>query len=199
MSTLTPITQVSPPPRFTQETLGWVPWVEPLDELDLTERHYEGLVQRPKAKNPYFRLLARDPEVLGARTKTDLDIFYNTADGLGRAERELGAAVASRSNGCVYCASVHSAFATHFSKRGEEVQRLLDDGVGADLGDEAWNAVRDAVVALTATPVRFGAEHVAALRASGLDDVAVLDVINSGAFFNWANRLMLSLGEPTLS
>ena len=199
MSTLTPITHVSSPPRFTQETLGWVPWVEPLDELDLTERHYEGLVQRPRAKNPYFRLLARDPEVLGARTKTDLDIFYNTADGLGRAERELGAAVASRSNGCVYCASVHSAFATHFSKRGDDVQRLLDDGVGADLGDETWNAVRDAVVALTATPVRFRAEHVAALRATGLDDIAVLDVINSGAFFNWANRLMLSLGEPTLS
>jgi alkylhydroperoxidase domain protein len=199
MSTLTPITEVSLPPRFTQEALGWVPWVEPLDELDLTERHYEGLVQRPRAKNPYFRLLARDPEVLGARTKTDLDIFYNTADGLGRAERELGAAVASRSNGCVYCASVHSAFATHFSKRGEEVQRLLDDGVGADLGDETWNAVRDAVVALTATPVRFGAEHVAALREAGVDDIAILDVINSGAFFNWANRLMLSLGEPTLS
>ena len=199
MSTLTPITHVSSPPRFTQETLGWVPWVEPLDELDLTERHYEGLVQRPRAKNPYFRLLARDPEVLGARTKTDLDIFYNTAAGLGRAERELGAAVASRSNGCVYCASVHSAFATHFSKRGDDVQRLLDDGVGADLGDEAWNAVRDAVVALTATPVRFEAEHVAALRATGLDDIAVLDVINSGAFFNWANRLMLSLGEPTVS
>jgi alkylhydroperoxidase family enzyme len=37
------------------------------------------------------------------------------------------------------------------------------------------------------------------LRASGLDEVAILDVINSGAFFNWANRLMLSLGEPTLS
>jgi alkylhydroperoxidase domain protein len=199
MSTLTTRTEVQSPPRFTRETLGWVPWVEPLAELDLTERHYEGLVQRPRAKNPYFRLLARDPEVLGARTKTDLDIFYNTADGLGRAERELGAAVASRSNGCVYCASVHSAFATHFSKRGDDVQRLLDDGVGADLGDETWNAVRDAVVALTATPVRFGAEHVAALRAAGLDDVAVLDVINSGAFFNWANRLMLSLGEPTLS
>jgi len=198
MSTLTTATEVTPPPRFTQESLGWVPWVEPLDELDLTERHYEGLVQRPRAKNPYFRLLARDPEVLGARTRTDLDIFYNTADGLGRAERELGAAVASRSNGCVYCASVHSAFATHFSKRGDDVQRLLDDGVAADLGDETWNAVRDAVVALTATPVRFGAEHVVALRAAGLDDVAVLDVVYSGAFFNWANRLMLSLGEPAV-
>ena len=197
MSTLTTPAEVATPSVFTSDTLGWVPWLEPLADDELTERHYEGLVQRARAKNPYFRLLARDPEVLGARTRTDLDIFYNTEGGLGRAERELGATVASRSNGCVYCASVHSAFATHFSKRGDDVQRLLDEGVATDLGDDVWNAVRDAVVALTATPVRFGAEHVAALHAAGLGDAAVLDVINSGSFFNWANRLMLSLGEPT--
>jgi alkylhydroperoxidase family enzyme len=34
------------------------------------------------------------------------------------------------------------------------------------------------------------------LHAAGLA-AAVLDVINSGSFFNWANRLMLSLGEPS--
>jgi alkylhydroperoxidase family enzyme len=31
----------------------------------------------------------------------------------------------------------------------------------------------------------------------GLDDDAIVDVINAASFFNWANRLMLSLGEPT--
>lgn len=40
--------------------------------------------------------------------------------------------------------------------------------------------------------------HVGALRAEGLDDDAVSDVIHGAAFFNWANRLMLSLGEPEL-
>lgn len=25
----------------------------------------------------------------------------------------------------------------------------------------------------------------------------IIDVINGAAFFNWANRLMLSLGEPS--
>jgi alkylhydroperoxidase family enzyme len=34
------------------------------------------------------------------------------------------------------------------------------------------------------------------LRAAGLDDAEIVDVINGAAFFNWANRLMLSLGEP---
>jgi uncharacterized peroxidase-related enzyme len=56
----------------------------------------------------------------------------------------------------------------------------------------------DASVALAATPVRFSTSHVDALRAAGLDDGSILDVINGAAFFNWANRLMLSLGEPEL-
>ena len=56
-----------------------------------------------------------------------------------------------------------------------------------------------ASVALSATPPVFGAEHVAQLRAQGLDDLAIADVIHGAAFFNWANRLMLSLGEPKLA
>jgi uncharacterized peroxidase-related enzyme len=73
---------------------------------------------------------------------------------------------------------------------------MLDEGVGADLG-ERWNAIVAASVALTSTPIAFGPEHVDRLRKAGLDDLAISDVIHSAAFFNWANRLMLSLGEPT--
>ena len=77
----------------------------------------------------------------------------------------------------------------------QRVQRLLDDGVGVKL-DPRWDAVVSASAALTATPSTFGATHIAALRAAGLDDAEIVDVINAAAFFNWANRLMLSLGEP---
>ena len=75
-------------------------------------------------------------------------------------------------------------------------QRLLDDGTGVDLG-ERWNAVVAASVALTELPMTFGPAHVARLRAAGLDELAIADAIQAAAFFNWANRLMLSLGEPT--
>jgi alkylhydroperoxidase domain protein len=181
---------------FTQDELGWLPWLDPLAEAELTERHWDGLVDRSRAKSAYFRLLARDPEILEARTKTDKDIFYNTADGLPRAERELAAAATSRYNGCIYCASVHARFATVHSKRRDDVQRLLDEGVDADLG-ERWNAIVGASVALASTPISFGEQHVEELRRVGLDDAEIVDLINSAAFFNWANRLMLSLGEPT--
>lgn len=183
------------PTRFTQAELDWTAWVDPVPEEALTERQKQGLVDIARAKSPYFRLLAHDPDILKARTLADKDIFYNTKAGLPRAERELAAAAVSRSNGCIYCASVHARFASTFSKRREDVQRLLDDGVRADL-DPLWNAVVEASVALTATPVAFGPEHVRKLRSLGLDDLAIADLIHAASFFNWANRLMLTLGEP---
>jgi alkylhydroperoxidase domain protein len=184
------------PVVFTQEELGWLPWLEPLAEAELTERHWAALVDRSRAKSAYFRLLARDPEILEARTRTDKDIFYNTADGLPRAERELAAAATSRINGCLYCASVHARFASVHSKRRMDVQRMLDEGRGADLGAR-WNAIVRAAAALTSTPIAFAESHLQELRSVGLDDADIVDVINGAAFFNWANRLMLSLGEPT--
>jgi alkylhydroperoxidase domain protein len=185
------------PNAFTQANLGWEPWLEPVAKEDLTPRQYEGLVDKGRANSPYFRLLARDPEILSARTRTDNDIFYNEKGGLPRAQRELAAAAASRTNGCIFCASVHARFASHHSKRPDDVQRLLDEGTAAPQDDPQWRAVIDASVALTTTPSTFGADHVQALRDAGLDDLAIADAIHGAAFFNWANRLMLSLGEPT--
>ena len=145
---------------------------------------------------PYFRLLARDPEALRARTETDLDIFYNTDGGLGRAERELAATVASRLNGCEYCASVHQARCVQEGGDREIVDRLLDEGIDADLGSKEWDLIRRAAVALTETPFAFDAALCADLRAAGFDDQSILDLIYASSFFNWANRLMLTLGQP---
>ena len=191
---------LTPPPHdepvvFTRDQLDWLPWLEPMAEQDMTGRHLASLVDAARVKSPYFRLLARDPAVLEARTRTDKDIFYNPQAGLPRAERELAAAATSRLNGCIYCASVHARHAAVYSKREADVDRLLEKGVDADL-DERWNAIVAASVALTAIPITFGPEHVARLRKAGLDDLALVDLINAASFFNWANRLMLSLGVP---
>ena len=63
--------------------------------------------------------------------------------------------------------------------------------------DPRWRAVIDASVTLTRTPSEFGAEQARQLREAGLDDLAITDAIHGAAFFDWANRLMPSLGEPT--
>ena len=185
------------PNVFTRAQVDWRPFVAPVAETDLTERQIAALMDPARIKRDYFRLLARDPDALEHRTRTDKDIFYNMDGGAPRAERELAAAAVSRFNGCIYCASVHARFSATYSKREADVDRLLAEGINADLG-ERWNAIVAASVALTSTPMTFGPEHVVRLRDAGMDDLAIADVVQGAAFFNWANRLMLSLGEAAI-
>jgi alkylhydroperoxidase domain protein/CMD domain protein len=183
----------APTSGFTQERLGWAPWIVPFDAADATDEQ-RAVLPGQRLESPYFRLLALDPPVLGERTATDMGIFY-THGGLPRPERELSAAVTSRVNGCVFCASVHSRFAAQLSKRTADVQRVLDDGVDAVL-DPRWRAITDLAAALTVTPPAATQVHIERLRDLGLDDLDLLDAVQATAFFAWANRLMLSLGEP---
>ncbi len=180
---------------FTQEQLLWKPWIGPFAAADATDEQ-RAVLPGPRLDSPYFRLLALDPAVLRERTATDQGIFY-TEDGLPRAERELSAAVTSRVNGCIYCASVHSRSASQLSGRTEDVQRVLDEGIETEL-DERWRAVTDFAAALAVTPPAATQWHIEQLRALGVEDLAVLDVVQASAFFGWANRLMLTLGEPIL-
>jgi alkylhydroperoxidase domain protein len=185
------------PTAFTVEQLAWAPWLQPLELADATPEQAAALEGRT-GNSAYFRLLALDPGVLIERTATDRGIFY-TPGGAPRADRELSAAATSRLNGCIYCTSVHARLAAQLSKRSEDIDRLLREGVaeGTDLGlDARWQAVVDLAVALAPTPPRAGPRHVERLRSLGLSELEILDVAQAGAFFAWANRLMLTLGEP---
>jgi alkylhydroperoxidase domain protein/CMD domain protein len=185
------------PTAFSVEELEWTPWLEPLDLADAMPAQLAAL-EGQRANSPYFRLLALDVDVLVERTATDRGIFY-TPGGAPRAERELAAAATSRLNGCIYCTSVHARRAAQLSKRDDDVDRLLRLGVapGTRLDfDDRWQAVVDVSVGLAQTPPAATADHVARLREVGLGDLEILDVMHAGAFFAWANRLMLTLGEP---
>jgi alkylhydroperoxidase domain protein len=138
--------------------------------------------------------------VLEQRTLTDKGIFY-TPGGLPRAERELAATVASKVNGCIYCASVHARKTSQLSKADNAVETLLAVAPGGALheGQSArWQAEIDAAAALSVTPPALTRDHISRLESEGLDTLEQLDLIQSAAFFAWANRLMLTLGEPFL-
>jgi alkylhydroperoxidase domain protein len=186
------------PTAFTQEELGWEPWLPPraISDLSIEERKLlEGFGQ---LDSDYFRLLAHNLPVLVQRTLTDRGIFF-TPEGLPRAERELAAAVTSKVNGCIFCASVHARKASQLAKRYEDVERLLAVEPGEDLAAgfaPRWRALIKFSARLAATPARVTSDSIEQLRALGLDTLALLDLVQSVAFFSWANRLMLVLGEP---
>ena len=186
------------PLAFTRKQLGWEPWLPPKPFADFSPQQQESLISFGHQDSDYFRLLGRDQPVLEQRTLTDKGIFY-TPGGLSRAERELAATVVSKVNGCIYCASVHARKASQLSKLQDDVALLLQVQPGDPLSDgqsARWQAEIEAVAALSLTPPRLTTAHLQALQQLPLTPLEITDLIQSAAFFAWANRLMLTLGEP---
>ena len=179
---------------FTSETLDWKAWLPVLDPATATPTQQKVLeVSHPKAKTmDFYLLLGRQPEVLLERSQAFNAIMY-APGGLSRAEREVAATAVSRSNRCVYCASVHAQRFEQLAKRNDVMAQLFDDPDTAGTNARE-RAIIQASLVLTRTPAQLGAGHIQALRDAGLSDLEVLDMLHSAALFGWANRLMLNLG-----
>lgn len=181
---------------FTNATLGWKAW---LDKVELDQATPEQIAvleeSHPKAKvSDYYLFLVHQPEILRQRSTAFNAIMY-APGGLSRAERELGATVVSRVNGCVYCASVHAQRFEQLAKRNDVIAEVFEDPAtaGTDAREKAISAFS---IKITNAPADIGPADIQALKDVGLSQGEILDLLHSDAIFAWANRLMLNLGEP---
>lgn len=181
---------------FTSQPLGWKAWLDVVD-LDLATPVQIQVLEEshPQAMtSDYYRLLVHQPEILRHRSAAFNAIMY-APNGMTRAERELGATVTSRANGCVYCASVHAQRFEQLAKRNDVIRQVFENPQTAG-GDARERAIVRFSLDLTARPGGLTPDDIRALGDSGLQAAEILDLIHSVAIFAWANRLMLNLGEP---
>ncbi|MBT9384365.1 peroxidase-related enzyme [Pseudooceanicola sp. CBS1P-1] len=180
-------------PQITLKPLTWTPHLPPVEIAEATPAQLEAMKVTPSAKkvSPYVRTLAHDPDSYVARTVLFNAIMY-AEGGLERADRELGALGASLVNGCQYCANVHAR--QHARLNGTAATSALFAG-RRDALNARDAAIMDFAEALTATPPCADQSHVAALRAAGMSDPEIQDLVHSIAIFGWANRLMHPLGH----
>ncbi|MFJ2990664.1 peroxidase-related enzyme [Collimonas sp. NPDC087041] len=181
---------------FTNEVLEWDAWLDVIDLGSATEDQVKVLEEsHPKAKtSDYYLFLGHQPDILRQRSAAFNAIMY-APGGMSRAERELGAMVVSRINGCVYCASVHAQRFEQLAKRNDTVQQVFDDPYQAGINARE-QAISKFSAELTDAPGELNAASIEALKEVGLNELEILDLIHSVAIFAWANRLMLNLGEP---
>jgi len=181
---------------FTNATLGWKAWLDVVSLDSATPEQIAVLEEsHPKAKvSDYYLFLVHQPEVLKQRSVAFNAIMY-APGGMPRAERELGATVVSRMNGCVYCASVHAQRFEQLAKRTDAIVEVFNDPHTAGTS-ERERAIVQFSIALTSAPDAVSSADIQALKDVGLTELEILDLMHSVAIFGWANRLMLNLGEP---
>lgn len=182
--------------KFTRTVPHWQPRITPVRLDAATPQQLEALKVTPSNTkvSDYVLVLAHDPESLNARSPLFNAVMYGK-DGLDRAGREMGAIGASIVNRCVYCAAVHAQRHAQLSKAPEVTDEIFRAGPAARLGARD-QAMFDFAVKLSQTPPAVGADDIAALRAAGLDDLEIADLVLASAMFGWANRLMHVLGDP---
>jgi uncharacterized peroxidase-related enzyme len=183
---------------FTNATLEWSAWLDLVKPETASPEQLAVLKEsHPKAMtSDYYLVLVHQAELLKQRSIAFNAIMY-APGGLPRAERELGATVVSRINGCVYCASVHAQRFEQLCKRNDAMVQVFENpyAVSTSLRDRA---IAEVSIALTLAPDKLNAQSIQALYAQGLTTTEVLDLLHSVAIFAWANRLMLNLGEPVV-
>lgn len=182
--------------KFTRTVPHWEPRVQPVVLEEATEEQLDALKVTPSNTkvSEYVLTLAHDVESLKVRSPLFNAIMYDP-QGMSRAERELGAIGASMVNGCIYCAAVHAARHAQLEKSEEVTDSLFRDGIKAELSARN-RAILDFATALSSCPSQATETQVDAMRAVGLTEAEILDLILSTALFGWANRLMHVLGNP---
>ncbi|MCE0489819.1 peroxidase-related enzyme [Pantoea sp. Mb-10] len=185
-------------PSVNLKPLHWHPWIAPVEVDDATPAQREAMKVTPSNKkiSEYVRTLVHDPESYTARTVLFNAIMY-VEGGLDRADRELGALGASIVNGCRYCAVVHARRHAQLAGSDAVVSAIYFDRADALSSRDA--AIYRFARRLSVTPSEATPEDIAALRAEGMDDAEILDLIHAIAIFGWANRLMHVLGHADLN
>lgn len=184
--------------RFTLQPVEWAAWLPTVDPASATPAQLAALDKSPPQarSSPYFLTLAHDVAALEQRSPLFNAVMY-APRGLRRSDRELATVVVSIVNGCVYCASVHARRFVELTKQPEIIQRLYDEGLDTAL-EPRLRAVVDFAAKLTRTPDAMVPADLLPLRAAGLDDLDIHDLIHATAMFANANRLMQTLGEPVV-
>jgi uncharacterized peroxidase-related enzyme len=177
---------------MADERISWFPVLDD-DELDEPERKLAAKAAEVLGFVPnVFRTYAWRPERFRAWFAHFKNVMEGT-DGLSAREREMISVAVSMANGCLYCLVAHGAALRQASDDKVEADRITLDYRRANLTGRE-RAILDYAVKVTKDPGACGESDIEALRADGLSDADIWDVIEVAAMYNFTNRLAMATG-----
>ena len=157
------------------------------------------ILEQNKRQNGYLEnwiiSLALNPGTL-KRSLAYFESLFNPNEGqLSPADRELIAVVVSAENGCAYCETHHTKGLAHALNDPIRARRIA---VGYDHVPDLTpreRALADLAVKITRDPSTVTDADMDSLRNLGMEDKEILEVIETAAFFNYTNRVAISINN----
>ncbi|MBA3899035.1 MAG: peroxidase-related enzyme [Bacteroidetes bacterium] len=139
------------------------------------------------------KIQSLNPETIVQHMELYMGIMFSHSP-LSRAEREMLAVVVSAANNCAYCQHHHGSALNQYWKDGQKVKSLRNDYKILELTVRE-RALCDYAHNLTLNPQEYEGQHkLTELKEAGFEDRAILDATLVISYFNFVNRMVLSLG-----
>lgn len=154
---------------------------------------YDDLVKSRGKLADVHKIQSLRPESIVAHMNLYMEIMYSRSE-LSRAERELMGTVVSMTNGCKYCARHHAEALNHYWKNDSKIEKLIN-GNYFEILSPRERALVEFAKHLTIKPSEHeSTDFTQKLKDIELSDAAILDAVLVTAYFNFVNRIVLSLG-----
>lgn len=153
---------------------------------------YDELVNSRGKLADVHKIQSLRPASITAHMQLYMELMYSRSE-LSRAERELIGTIVSIANGCKYCTKHHSEALNHYWRDDFKIQKLLNGCIEEILSPKE-TALCEFSKHLTLNPEQHeNNDFTLQLKSVGLSDAAILDVVLVTAYFNFVNRIVLSL------
>ena len=139
--------------------------------------------------------LALNPGTLKRALAYFESLFNPNENQLTAVDREIIALVVSTENGCAYCATHHTKGLAQALKNPVRARRFA---AGYDHVPDITpreHALAALAVKITRDPSTVTEADLDGLRKLGFEDRAILEVIETAAFFNYTNRVAISINN----
>ncbi len=154
---------------------------------------YDDIIQKRKQLAEVHKIQSLRPESIVKHIDLYMEIMFSKSS-LSRAEREMMAVVVSVTNRCTYCQKHHGEALNHYWKDENRLKALKKDIYSAGLSLREIKLCEFART-LTANPGKHEkTDHTYLLKDAGIGEAGILDAVLVVAYFNFVNRIVLSLG-----
>lgn len=153
---------------------------------------YEELVELAGSVPNIVKLSSIKLPAMKAAQDLYQSVLYHES-GLTMIQKEMVATLVSTLNGCGYCADHHGTALEDQAEQPGLAARVSSDYRNLDL-DGRTRRILLFSEKLTEDPAAMGPEDVEKLRAEGMSDEEVLDLVQLVAYFNYTNRVATALG-----
>ncbi len=133
------------------------------------------------------------PESILKHMELYMEIMFSRSE-LSRAQREMIAVVVSAANNCSYCTTHHSSALNHYWKDEKKIKHFIADYREVEITEKEKALCRYAREVTLRPQNMEELDPTEILKEKELSDSAILDATLVISYFNFVNRMVLSLG-----